>query len=355
MGGIKVEDRNINSIDKLSEKEIRMVNRVLENYSFDVIKFVKVRSAYKLETSFGNICLKRMKHGEHKPLNGSILVQELVDKGFHNIAKYYKTKNDRIYVKYRNSFFYATEWIDGEECNLDSIEEAKNCVKLLAHYHIASSNIDIKRFKIKNNLKNWPVIFKHNLQDLEKFERIINRKKIKSEFDIAFGNYIESIYHRGMVAINFLNTSDYYKLSRQASQNKIICHDSFYYQNIIKKDEEYYIIDLDSIIVDLHVNDLGKLIRRLMFKRSYKWDFEKAKILIEEYNSISKFDKSELEVMLALIIFPHKFWKLGKKRYIKHKGWDESKYMHKLNRLVRYNDNQNKFLEDYLNYIKDYQ
>ena len=94
--------------------------------------------------------------------------------------------------------------------------------------------------------------------------------------------------------------------------------------------------DLDSITIDIHLNDLGNLIRRLMSKRSYKWDFNKAKILIEAYSSINKLDKNELEVMLALIIFPYKFWKLGKKRYIKHKDWDESKYMYKLTRLIRY-------------------
>ncbi|EFG86108.1 spore coat protein, CotS family [Clostridium carboxidivorans P7] len=158
-----------------------------------------------------------------------------------------------------------------------------------------------------------------------------------------YSSYLDNIYHRAMTSLNFLNTSDYYKLSRQAEKNKTICHDSFYYQNIIKKNNQYYIIDLDSIIIDLHVNDLGKLIRRLMFKGSYEWDFQKAKTLIEAYNEVNKLEKNELEVMLALIVFPHKFWKLGRKRYIKYKNWDENKYIHKLNRLMKYNDMQNKF------------
>ncbi len=349
-----MENRVSTCCDKLSKKERNIIDNVIKKYDFQVVNYFKVRSAYKIETDQGNICLKKIRHGKHKPHNGSVLVKELSDKGFFNTAKYYKTKNGSKYVKHKSCLFYATEWIDGEECDLNDINEAITCVKLLAKYHIATSSINTKQLKIRNNLKNWPKIFTESLRDLEKFERIAQQKKIKSEFDLMYSDYIENIYHRSMVALNFLNTSDYYKLSKKADENRTICHDSFYYQNIIKKGQNYYIIDLDSIIIDLHVNDLGKLIRRLMFKRSYKWDFEKAKTLIEAYNSVNKLEKNELEVMLALIVFPHKFWKLGKKRYVKHKTWNEQKYVRKLNRLIRYNDMQNKFLEEYLNYIKSY-
>lgn len=49
-----------------------------------------------------------------------------------------------------------------------------------------------------------------------------------------------------------------------------------------------------------------------MTKKSYQWDFEKTKRIIEAYNSENKLTKEDLEVMLSLVIFPHKFWKLGK-------------------------------------------
>ena len=47
--------------------------------------------------------------------------------------------------------------------------------------------------------------------------------------------------------------------------------------------------------------------------------------------------------MLALIIFPHKFWKLGQKRYMKQKKWSETKYLHKLNKITCHNETQEKF------------
>lgn len=342
-------------LGELSEKERKTIDKVLEQYDFQTISCSKVRSVYKIETTSGIICLKRIKHGRHKPNNGSILVQELIERNFYNIAKYYKTKDGRVYVRHKKVLFYVTEWIDGVECDLNNIDEALNCVKLLAEFHVAANSVDTSKLRVKNNLINWPKKFNESVQDLEKFHRVIDRKRIKSEFDSIYSSHIDSFYYRGMISLNFLNTSDYYRLSKEASKNKSICHDSFYYQNIIKRDSSYYIIDLDSIMIDLHVNDLGKLIRRLMSKKSYQWDFEKARRLIDAYASVNKLSKSELEVMLALIIFPHKFWKLGKRRYIKHKGWDEAKYMRKLTKLIKYNELQIKFLEDYLSFLKEYQ
>ncbi|WP_125153695.1 CotS family spore coat protein [Clostridium rectalis] len=344
----------VQNIDELTDKEKKMLGRVLENYDFSVFDISKVRSAYRIDTNLGPICLKKIRHSKTKAVNGNTLVQDLQKHNFPYTAKFLKTRDEYLFVKYKKVFFYATEWIDGEECDLDDIEEACNCVKLLAKFHIATSEINTRKLKVKNNLKNWPRIFNSNLLDMQKFKRIIEKRKIKNEFDLTYKEYIDRFYNRGLAALHLLNASDYYRLSKDASNKKTLCHDSFYYQNIIKKDNVYYLIDLDSILIDLHINDLGKLIRRLMFKKEYQWNFEKARKLIEAYNEVNKLSKSEIEAMLSLITFPHKFWKLGKKRYIKHKNWSESKYMNKLTKLIKYDEDEQKFLEDYVQYVNNY-
>lgn len=336
-----------------SEKEEKMLKKVLNNYDFKVKDYTKVRSVYKIKTDQGNICIKGTEHGSRKIKNGFILVEELNNVGFDNTADYIKTKHGNRLVKYKDFRFYATKWIDGNECDLSNLDEAANCAKFLAEFHNATDKIDIKKLNVKNNLKNWPEIFNSNLSDLDRFKKIIERKKIKTEFDNNYLNYIDSFINRGIISMRLLNQSNYYQLSKDANLKKTLCHDSYYYQNIIKKDDKYYLIDLDSIIIDIHINDLGKYIRRLMYKKEYSWDFEKAKVLIESYSSKKPLSKDELEVMLALIVFPHKFWKLGKKRYIKHNNWSETKYSRKLNRLARYNYEQQKFMENYIKYLID--
>ena len=309
----------------ITDFEKKTVNNVLKKYEFIVKEFTKFKSSYKVKTEDGYVCLRKIRHGKNKIVNGELLCSKLKENGFINIAKYYKTKTGSNYIKSGNCIFFVTEWIDGEECNLKDILEAKECVKLLAKFHLASVNINLKQFNVKNNLKNWPKIFSNALVDLEKFKKMIEHKKLKDDFDIKYLKHIENFYCRGMDALGFLNASEYYKISQTANDKKSITFDSFYYQNIIKAKDGFYMIDIDSII-DIHVNDAAKLIRRLMFKEEYKWDFNKGELLIEAYNSINKLSKNEIEVILALIIFPHKFWKLGRKRYVKHKNWTQEKY-----------------------------
>jgi len=117
---------------------------------------------------------------------------------------------------------------------------------------------------------------------------------------------------------------------------------------------EYFITDLDNIMIDLQISELGSFIRRLMFEKSYGWDFNFAKELIEAYNSINRLSKEDLEIMFAFIIFPEKFYKLGYRRYISQKKWAETKYLHKLNKIVIYNENQDKFFNDYLIFLEEY-
>jgi len=333
---------------------MQILTTVMCKYKFDLVSAEKFRTTYKVITNHGNFCLKRMKHGRNKVKNACILTEELLSNNFTNTGKYFRTKDGDFYVRYKKNIFYLTEWLEGEECDLNNIDEAVSCAKLLAQFHFISNKIGRNKFHLRSNLKNWPNIFTSNLNNIEKFKRIIISKRIKNEFDVLFLENIDVFYNRGVSAINMVNKSQYYKLSKIANDEKTICHNSFYYQNIIKNKEEYFISDFDSIMIDLQISDLGKFIRRLMFNKNYGWNFDFAKILIEAYNSINKLNKEDLEIMFALIIFPNKFWKLGQKRYIKLRKWSETKYLHKLNRIIEYNETQEKFFNDYLIFLEEY-
>ena len=348
-------DRKLTNCERdIKEKEKEFIKKALRNYKLQVLNIKRVRSVYKVKTDQGNVCFKQISKYKKKAVNGSILVNELNKNGFPYVAKYFKTTDGHLFVKHNKSYYYVTEWINGHECDLNNLDEAKKCMKLLADFHMTTLKIDASKLKLRNNLKNWPKIFFSKLSDLEYYKNIIENKKVGSEFDNLYNSVICDFYNMGIASLHLLNSSDYYSLSKDASSQRSICHDSIYYQNIIKKDDDYYIIDLDSIKIDIHINDLGKVIRRLMFKKEYQWDFSKAKELIEAYSSVNPLSKSHLEAMLSMIVFPHKFWKLGKNRYIKGKGWSEKKYIKKLNKLIAYDAPQQQFIKDYITYVQCY-
>lgn len=335
----------------ISDKERVMIERVLNEYNISANDMVKIRSAYKVDSNIGEICVKCMRHGLNKLQNEYRFLENLNNAGFLNTSKYYKTRCGNYFTIHGKYIFYVTSWIDGHEIDIDDLNEAINCVGLLAKFHLAATSFDTKGFNVKNNLKNWPKIFTDNLSDLERYRNCINRKKIKSQFDNIYLDLIDFYYDKGITALSVLNNSSYHNLSQEAHKLRPVCHGSFYYQNIIKKDNEYYLINFDSIIVDLHIVELSKFIRRLMCRQGYQWSFEKARCLLEHYSSIMPITKADLKIAFAILIFPYKFWKLGRKRYIKKKNWSEVKFTRKLDKIIRYSKEQQAFLDDFVDYI----
>ena len=68
---------NGNLENELNVEEKNLLKCVTENYDFNVLNFIKVRSAYRVETDKGIMCIKKINHGNHKVDNGNLLVQGL--------------------------------------------------------------------------------------------------------------------------------------------------------------------------------------------------------------------------------------------------------------------------------------
>lgn len=341
---------------KINSIEYSKVISILKEYSIEPIKVEKIRSVYKITTEGRIYCLKKMKHGgAEKVQKGMLLSEYLISKGFYSVVKYIKTSDNKLCVRKRHFIYYVTDWIKGRESNFNDFDELKKCASLLADFHLKSKGFTIDNSKITNNNKMWPSIFKKQKNDLEVIREVILSKKVKTTFDLSYFSLIDEYIDAMNSAIKLLEDSHYIHIASNASAEKTICHDSFYYQNIlVKRNEKLYIIDLDSTVYDINVYDLGKFIRRILYKGTYAWDFEIARELIEIYSAINPISKEEYKVLLAFIMFPHKYWKLGKKRYINRKKWIEDKYARKLNRVLRYKEKQNEFIQKFIDhYIND--
>jgi CotS family spore coat protein len=343
--------RSVSINDVIDQQEFNKLADILKEYSLQPLKIEKVRSVYKVVTDSRIYCLKKIKLNSYKKSEkGALLSKYLISKGFYNVVRYVKTKDDNYFVKKNHSAYYLTDWIKGREVKADDFEELKKCASLLADFHNASAGFTIENSKIDNNYLKWPSILKTKKEELIEIKAIIDTKKIKSAFDSKYSSLIDEFTNNIDVSLDLLEKSMYREVAMQANIANSVCHDSFYYQNILlKNNNKMYLIDLDSCIYDISINDLAKFIRRILFKRSYAWEFNIAEELIKEYTNKKPLSKEDYEILLALIIFPHKFWKLGAKRYKGKTKWPESKYLRKLKRIVRMNEKQNEFIAKYLN------
>jgi len=336
----------------IDRDEINMLSDVLKHYDFDVASVDKVRSAYKVCTEKGNFCLKRISHGTRKAKKSLSIMEHLKERGSENIADCFPTKSKKSFIKHKDAAFYLTNWIEGREISFKSKEDIMRCVELLACFHIQAKGFEApKHVKIRNHTKKWKKTLCRCLEELEKFNEVIDKLKLKAEFDYTYRNNIDYFKRDAEQAIQILEHSGYNELCGYYSSEAYVCHDSFYYQNIlIDKSDRMFIIDLESCQYDIPVSDLGKLIRRIISKKRFLWDFDMCRRIVESYCKIRPMTKEEYEMLLALLVFPHKFWKLGKKRYVRDKKWNEDKYRKKLNRLLRERAYKREFIYCYISF-----
>lgn len=336
----------------ISQKDIDMLDEVLSHYDFNAASVEKIRSAYKVCTDKGDFCLKRVGHGYEKAKKSFYLIKHLNENGFDNIAEYYHTKDGKALIKYKNAAFYLTYWIEGREASFSNVDEILSCSELLANFHnMAKGFKSTKHIMIRSHTKKWRKSFKKYVEEMEGFKDYIDRLKIKSEFDYTYRDSINIFRKEAEHSIRILDRSGYDEHCKYYLSEGYVCHDSFYYQNIlIDKDDKLHIVDMESCQYDIPVSDLGKLIRRVLAKKRFKWDFDLCRRIIEKYCKVRPLTKEEYEMLLSILVFPHKFWKLGKKRYIRNKKWNENKYRKKLHRLLRERQYKREFIYFYINF-----
>ncbi|CDF57993.1 CotS family spore coat protein [Thermobrachium celere] len=331
---------------KMFDKSIN--DNLLYLYNIQIQSIEKRRSVYKIKSTQDEyFCLKEVNHRYDRFKWLPNFIHYLKNNGFDNCTEIIKNNKGEYYFKFsKHKLYYVTRWIDGSECNIDDIEVAKKSINLLFKFHnkskgFNSKHINYNEYKLINDFNNIR-------SDIIRYRDIIENRKIKTYFENLFLNEVNNQLYLLDKALNLITNSNYLILNKKAIHERSICHNSFYYQNIISTNTgELYLIDFDKIIYECNEYDLGKFIQRLMYRKSYSWDFNKAKILIDEYLNSSKISNIDFKLLLSIIIYPHKFWKLGNKKFDKNKLLTEIYYIRRINKIKDSYNKINNFINEY--------
>ena len=327
------------------------IKKILDNYNIEVIDVQRIRSVYKIKSKDGVYCLKKVGSSEKKAIKSIRIMEYLMTKNFHKVAKPIYCITGEILVKADDSSYYLTNWIDAEEVDFENPNHVTDSVQLLAEFHEKAKGFNDNDIKMKSNLGKVIKMYNRKLQLMSKFKDQLAKIQNKSIFDITYQDNINYYIAQARQSIELLKNSEYLSLCEESKKEKHVCHNSFYYQNILKdNNNNYFIVDLESCLYDLPLIDLAKFLRRIMSRESFLWDFNYCNELITEYSRIRKINDKEYKVLLALLIFPYKFYRLGRKKYLKKKRWKEDRYIRKLNRVLESIVYKNTFIKDFKEY-----
>lgn len=337
--------------NNISRVEHKRLLELLEHYNIEADEIIRENNCFIITSGNDTYCLRRIKDNRTKTLRNIHLANYLLKNGFNNMPLCIKVKNDKELLKYNNSLYYLNRYIEGRESSYLNFDDIKSIALLLADFHLKSQGFYNKHIKTSYKTYNWSSKLLKYKEAFNKINDILANKKIKTMFDILYIKSIEFFEEQLELSVKLLNSSNYNRILQSSKLKYTICIDNFNMKKIIfGKDGNYYFTCLDNIKYNMNIFDLSKFIKKTLYKKEYSWNFKYAAEIINNYCTVNPLSKDEITILLSLIIFPKRFYKLGKNKYIKHKNWGEDKYLTNLYKVTKYIDKQNKFVEEFISY-----
>ncbi|MFA9397259.1 MAG: CotS family spore coat protein [Clostridiaceae bacterium] len=316
---------------------------IFDEYGLLVEEVIPHRSIYILKTDKGDKVFKKIANKEDiKFINEAM---DYIRKSFDNVLSYYTRKNGEIILEYNNNYYCIMNKEEGIECDYNNPVHILLTSKSLAKLHNASKGFTTNRVDkigygdILNKIIGY-------IYDLDMFYKLSYLNE--NEFSCIYRSNYEKHRNQAKKSLNILIDSKYCDLSADFNNIALIHHDLAHH-NIIIKSEEAYFIDFDYAILDLKVHDICNLINKTV--KNFGFDIEKAKLIINEYNSICKISQDELEVLYGMLYFPYDFYSISKDYFLRNKNWSNEMFINRLNRKVGYYEDRGKFLEEFNNEI----
>ncbi|HZW82433.1 MAG TPA: CotS family spore coat protein [Candidatus Deferrimicrobium sp.] len=285
-------------------------------YGLQVFSAHKVRDAWRVQTSSGPKCFKRVKSSLDKVLFTAAALEYLINNGFSATVPFLKTLQNSYAIELPEGVFYATEWLPGREGDFSNLEDIQTAAKVLARIHIASRGfVPPEGCKKKESWGEIPNAWQKYALQLTEFRELANAKP-NDHFNQLYLSFVDSYQKRVDLALNILNSCDYFGLVESAKKQGSLCHRDYTYHNFLVDDQgTLNVIDFDYCTQDIRAYDVGRFIRKVA--KHHKYNTIPVKLLLDAYQSEHPLDRDELIFVLAFVHFPQRFWRLATRYYCK--------------------------------------
>jgi spore coat-associated protein S len=249
-----------------------------------------------------------------------------------------KTSDGGDYVNVNGTCFVMSTAFEGKNPSYTSPRELDSIVKELARFHKASRGYaPPPDCKPKFHLGLWVEDYRRQIEEINEYYKAELAKK---EHD-AIGNVIMKefpyFYERANAAIAGLDGSDYKSWSEAALRSGSLCHQDFAAGNLLMGPQgSMYVIDTDSITMDIPARDIRKLLNKVM-KKSGRWDTGLAASMLKSYQSVNPLTRAQWNVVKLDLMFPHLFiGAVNKYIYKRDAEWNDEKYLKRIVEMSRF-------------------
>lgn len=304
----------------------------------------KQRAVYKIETSHGNYCLKKV----YYPVDELLFIYSVIEWLYRNniyVPRILSTKNHGRYVMYSDMLFILTPWVNGDKCDFDNLEHLNlTSINLGMLHHVSEDFMPILGSKKKEGFSNLSEsLSKHR-------EQLINTEASANKYNDYFSKIFLANLSSSMVLAD-LSTSVGNTINH-ANLTKSVCHNDYVSKNLIIKDNNIYVIDFDKCKYDYCALDISYCLRRLLRRDNTSWNTDLAINFLQQYEKNNTLTIDDYKYILAYLAFPQKFWKLSRDYYNNIQKCNKKSFIGLLNKSIEYQKEQIEFSEKLLKYIE---
>lgn len=359
----------------------------LRFYDMQVKKMVKGRGGVILFTDKGCRLFLECSRNDGFYLRDEAVTNAVYEAGFNNVDTYARNQDGELFTVGDDGRRYVMKnWFGGRECDVKSVNDVTEAVRTLARLHICLNVVSSKGVKyVKNNasenvIKQWECMalaetedeqphaelkasecvqnvvhfdrgagIRQNLdrhtKEIKKVANYMRSKKKKNEFEqIALGA-IDTFYMEADAASRNINSERFDERFERMEQTNELVHGSYNYHNVFLDagNGENAVTNFEKCHNDCQVADLYQFLRKVMEK--HDWDINAAYRLVDEYDRLKPLEDDDLDMLVTLLSFPEKFWKIINQYYNAGKAWVPAKNIDKLKTVIEQNTRRRELID----------
>ncbi|MGI6585922.1 MAG: CotS family spore coat protein [Lutisporaceae bacterium] len=315
------------------------INEVLSNYDIKVEgirneSYKDKKGVWWVQTPQGYKILKKISNSEDTFKYILSAVKHLTNNGIR-IPKINSTRDGRDYVNISGTCYVLSDAVNGRNPRYESPRELEAVIKEMARFHRASAGFSsLPGTKPKVHLGKWIEDYQEQIDDMEKFYKYEKAQEQTGAIGKLIIHEFPGFYSRAINAINGLKGSEYKEWVDKVSKTGGLCHQDFAAGNLLMDTSNtMYVLDTDSITIDIPARDIRKIFNKVM-KKVGSWNIDLTEKIMDYYQSENPLSLSEWHVVKLDLMFPHLFIGAMNKYYYKRdKEWSYGKYLLRLREM----------------------
>jgi CotS family spore coat protein len=333
----------------------QQVNQLVQTFKVKIKHMRIVKSGvYRLISTDGKQhCLKKMSYTLRRLRWMDQVLRSIRRQGFYNIAwrNPHEQTGKHLYARRPRGGtpYILTPWIKGRSPSPASRKDIKACAAALARFHLAGRKALLPRSGALNMLRKWPSLLQAREELLKKQINKAKRNGHGSPMDRLLQVHGDSLLQRSQEALRILRRSNYKAVCKKAANTGALCHGDSGPKNFVLTSSGTYMIDFETLRFDLRAYDLFRMIR--LSCKNKGWKLSTARSVLDGYQSVSKLERSDIELIKVWLQFPNKAFKLLS-RYDRSKAEGKRKIEQSLKKVIADEQHIISFLEKLGQYVQ---